>query len=120
MVLVTANNASELLCLHYVGQVLPGELSAATAEIQTLLAGLKPGFRLLADLSQAESFDPDCAPEIGRTMELLDRSGVGLIVRAVPDPAKDIGLNILSVFHYPHRPRVITCQTLAQALKKLA
>jgi hypothetical protein len=24
-------------------------------------------------------------------------------------------MNILTVFHYPHRPRVVTCQNLAAA-----
>ena len=64
--------------------------------------------------------DAECVPELGRAMELLDQGGVGLIVRVIPDPAKDIGMNILTVFHYPHQPRVITCETLADALRKLA
>lgn len=120
MFLVTSNPAQQLLCMIYVARVLPDELKPARKEIEKLLNDLKPGFRLLADLSQVDFMGPDCATEIGRTMELLDKSGVGLIVRVIPDPAKDIGLNILTVFHYPHHPRIITCETLAQALKKLA
>lgn len=45
-------------------------------------------------------------------MELLDRSGVGTLVRVIPDPCKDIGMNILTLFHYPHRPRVMTCENM--------
>ena len=85
-----------------------------------LTVGRRQFLRLLADFSQLESMDPECVPELGRAMELLDQSGVGLIVRVIPDPAKDIGMNILTVFHYPHPPRVITCETLAEALRKLA
>jgi hypothetical protein len=45
---------------------------------------------------------------------------VELVVRVIPDPTKDIGLNILSVFHYRHRVRVVTCQTMEEAARLLA
>ncbi len=120
MFLVTSNKHKRLLCFGYIHRVLPGELTQARDDIKALLAELPPGFRLLADFSQLESMDPECAPEIGRAMELLDKSGVGLIVRVIPDPAKDIGMNILTIFHYPHHPRIITCETLAEAVRKLS
>ena len=63
--------------------------------------------------------DRDCLPEIGRVMELCDDKGVELIVRVVPDQTKDIGLNILSLFHYTRRPRTVVCENLAEALKLL-
>ena len=120
MFLVTSNKHQRLLCLHYIQRVLPAELANARGDVKALLAELPPGFRLLADFSQLESMDSECAAEIGRTMELLDQSGVSLIVRVIPDPAKDIGMNILTVFHYPHHPRIITCENLAEALRKLS
>ena len=61
----------------------------------------------------------DCAPELGRMMELIGQAGVGLVVRVIPDPGKDIGLNILTVFHYPHHLRVVTCQNMAEAARAL-
>jgi hypothetical protein len=64
--------------------------------------------------------DPECSDELGRAMDLINQRGVSLIVRVIPDPAKDIGLNILTIFHYPHQPRIITCENLAQALRELA
>jgi hypothetical protein len=120
MFLVTTNKKQRLLCMNYVQHVLPAELTQARGDVKSLLADLPPGFRLLADFSQLESMDAECDAEIGRTMELLDQSGVGLIVRVIPDPAKDIGMNILAIFHYPHHPRIITCETLAEALRKLS
>jgi len=53
-------------------------------------------------------------------MDLINQRGVSLIVRVIPDPAKDIGLNILTIFHYPRQPRIITCQKLAEAIQQLA
>ena len=49
-----------------------------------------------------------------------NKQGVAKIVRVIPDPKKDIGLNILSVFHYPRRIQIITCETRKEALKLLA
>ena len=52
---------------------------------------------------------------VGRIMELIAQAGVGLVVRVIPDSSKDIGMNILSIFHYPRNLQVVTCQTLTQA-----
>jgi hypothetical protein len=53
-------------------------------------------------------------------MELCDQHGVGLVVRVIPDPAKDIGFNLLSIFHYPHHPRAVTCKTMSEAARLLS
>jgi len=120
MVLVTSNKQHRLLFLNYVDRVTPAELETARREIEILLADLPPDFRVLADLSRLESMDPDCSVEIGRVMDLVYHHGVGLIVRVIPDASKDIGLNILAIFHYPHQPRTITAQNLPEALQQLS
>jgi hypothetical protein len=61
-----------------------------------------------------------CAPEIAAIMDLLVEKQVGTVVRVVPDPRKDIGLNILSQFHYGPEVRLITCESLAAALQWLS
>ena len=120
MFLATSNRTRQLLLLSYAQRVRPEDLERARKDVKMLVADLPTGFRLLADLSQLESMDLDCMKEIGRAMELFDRSGVGMIVRVIPDPGKDIGLNILAIFHYPQHPRTITCQNLADALHQLS
>ena len=120
MVLVTSNKQQRLLFINYVQRVTAAELESARREIEILLADLPPDFRLLADFSQLESMDPDCSAEMGKTMDLIYEHGVGLIVRAMPDASKDIGLNILAIFHYPQQPRTITLQSLAEALRQLS
>jgi hypothetical protein len=64
--------------------------------------------------------DPACMTEIGRTMDMVDKHGVSLIIRVIPDPSKDIGMNILTIFHYAHQPRIITCESLTKALQQLS
>jgi anti-anti-sigma regulatory factor len=120
MVLITSNKHQRLLSLNYVQRVTPAELHGARDELKAVVADLPPGFRLLADLSQVEFMDPECEAELGRAMDLFDQRGVSLIVRVIPDASKDIGLNILTAFHYSHPPRVITCQSLAAALHQLS
>ena len=105
--------------MGYTGQVRLEELQSNREDLTTQLGELSPGFHLLADFSRLESMGLDCTPELGRIMELIGQAGVGLVVRVIPDPSKDIGLNILTVFHYPHHLRVVTCRNMAEAARAL-
>jgi anti-anti-sigma regulatory factor len=71
------------------------------------------------DLSDLDFMGLDCMTELGRLMELIGQAGAGLVVRVIPDPSKDIGMNILTVFHYPQQLQVVTCNNLAEAVKAL-
>ncbi len=105
--------------LTFIQHIHPEELQRSQEDIKALLPELSPGFRVLVDYSPMESMDLNCAPEIGRTMELIDQGGVSMVVRVIPDSSKDIGMNILGRFHYRSDPQVITCCNLAEAFKKL-
>jgi len=120
MFLATSNKNKRLLCVTYAGVVNPEQLAAGRAELTPLLAELPPGFRVLVNLSQLETMDIECQAEIGLQMEAFDRAGVSLIVRVIPDESKDIGLNILTVFHYSRHPQVATCRNLTEAAGVLA
>src|SRR5258707_574200 len=109
MFLATANKSKQLLHLSFIGRVEPEELQRGLEDLRALLAELSPGFNVLGDFGRLESMNLTCVPEIGRAMEMIDQKGVGLVVRVIPDPSKDIGLNILMAFHYTHRPHVVTC-----------
>ncbi len=119
MLLVTSNKSKQLLYVRYIGHVRLDEFQSAREDLTTQLTELSTGFHLLADFSQLESMGLDCAPELGRMMDLIGQAGVGLVVRVISDPTKDIGMNILTVFHYPHRPRVVTCQNPTEAARAL-
>lgn len=120
MVLTTSNKSLQLLYVSYVGQVRAGDLRKNRENAKALLAELSPGFRALVDLTLLESMSPGCAAEIGELMELMDQRGVSQVVRVIPDPKKDIGMNILTLFHYRRRPRMITCKKLAEAARELS
>ena len=120
MFLATTNKVKQLLYVGFIQQVRPQDIQRGLDDGALLLADLRPGFRLLADLARLESMDPACSPYVGKLMELCDQHGVGLVVRVIPDPAKDIGFNILSIFHYQHRPQAVTCETMTEAARLLS
>ncbi|HLZ55291.1 MAG TPA: hypothetical protein VKS19_12485, partial [Verrucomicrobiae bacterium] len=107
------------LCVSYIGQVRPEEFRQGREDLKAQLQELSAGFRLLADFTLLESMDLDCEPELGRMMELIGQAGVASVARVIPDPSKDIGMNILTAFHYPHRLRVVTCKNLMEAARAL-
>ena len=56
-----------------------------------------------------------CAPFIEKAMDLCNEKGASIVVRVIPDPHRDIGLQIMSYFHYSGDVQIITCETLDQA-----
>jgi anti-anti-sigma regulatory factor len=119
MLLLEVNKVRRLLHVSYIGHVRASDLRQSREELDLLLAELRPGFSLLVDLSHLESMDIACEDEIIRIMESLNRKGVGAVARVIPEPARDIGLNILTAFHYSRRVRVFTCQSLEEGLERL-
>ena len=85
-----------------------------------LLSKLKPGFKLLSDFSGVESIDFACAPDIETAMGLLNQAGIVKVVRVITHPRQDIGLSIMSLFHYRRCISIVTCQTLEEAHAALA
>ena len=120
MFLATTNKSKRLLHLSFIGNVGVDELERGGQDITELIAGWPTSLRLLGDLERLQSMSPDCAQVLGKTMELLDKHGIELVVRVVPDSSKDIGFNILMVFHYRNQPRVVTCKTMSEAARVLS
>jgi len=119
MLLVTSNPSKRLLYLCFIGTVRPEDFQSGREGITRLLAGLPAGFRYLVDLTHLEVMGLECMAELGQLMDLISQAGVGLVVRVIPDPSRDIGMNILTIFHYPQEVQVITCQNLAGAVEAL-
>jgi hypothetical protein len=116
---VRVDKSKNLLKITYARHVGAEDTKRVEEEIPPLLAGVRPGFRLLTDLSGLESMDLACVPYIKRMMDLCNKKGVEEVVRIIPDPQKDIGFKILSLFHYRRRVRIVTCATLGEAMKAL-
>jgi hypothetical protein len=110
-----ANVPTNLLEICYRGLVRPEECEKGLEQLRASLAKLEPGFRVLVDLTALESMDLKCAPFVEKAMDLCNEKGASTVVRVIPDPHRDIGMTIMSVFHYRGDVKILTCETLAQA-----
>ena len=115
MISFEANIPEHLLEIRYGGVVATEECETGLEQLRSALAKLETGFRALVDLSQLESMDVGCAPFIEKAMDLCNERGASTVVRIIPDPRRDIGMTIMSMFHYRGDVRIITCQTQAEA-----
>jgi hypothetical protein len=114
-----ADKSVNLLRIRVWDRVTAEEVQRCVQELRSLLPGLRKGFTLLTDLSGLAAMDLDCVPPLEGIMDLCRQAGVAMVVRVIPDPHKDIGFNILSVFHYPRRVKIVTCETMEEAQSAL-
>jgi anti-anti-sigma regulatory factor len=114
------DKAKNLLRINFWGHVTADEAKQGTDQLAGLLVETKPGFRLLSDMTGLETMDTACIPYIRNSMDLLNKQGVSTVVRVIPDPHKDIGFSILSLFHYRPDVQIVTCETLEAAMRVLA
>jgi hypothetical protein len=119
MILCKVDESGGVLTMSYSEHVGVEEMRCCLGTVRDLMERLKPGFLLLTDLSNLESMDASCAPEIGAIMDLCSAGGMSSVVRVVPDPKKDIGFDIISHFHLHPTVRTQTHESLADAIKSL-
>src|SRR6267154_5010820 len=114
------DRSKRLLVISAARRVTAEEANLAAQRIRELLQDVAPGFHVLADFRWLESMDPAAARHIAEIMDALAEKGVASVTRVMPDPHKDIGLNILSQFHYGPEIKIATFETLADALRNIA
>jgi hypothetical protein len=120
MYAVEADASKRLIVISAAGRVTKEEVKEAARQVREIVKGTEPGFRLLTDFRWLDSMDAAAAPHVAEIMDALAAKQVGSVTRVVPDPHKDIGLNILSQFHYDPKIPIATFETLADALESLA
>ncbi len=116
---VEADKSKRLVVLSAAGRVTKEEAKQAAQRMRDILKDFAPGFRVLADFQWLQSMDPAAARHVAEIMDALTEKQVALVIRVMPDPHKDIGLNILSQFHYGPGIQIVTFETLADALQSL-
>ena len=120
MYAVELDRSKRLLVISAVGHVMAREVKAVAQRVREVLHQAAPGFHVLADFRWLESMDSTAAPHLAEIMDALTEKGVGSVTRVFSDPRKDIGLNILSQFHYGPNVSITTFETLADALQSIA
>ena len=120
MYAVELDQSKRLLVITAAQRVSAEQVKAVAQRVRELLQDVTPGFRVLVDFRWLESMDSAAAPHLAHIMETLTDKGVAFVTRVMPDPHKDIGLNILSQFHYGSEIQITTVNTLADALQSIA
>ena len=116
---VEADKCKRLVVISTVGRVTKEEAKQAAQRVRDILKDFAAGFRVLADFRWLESMDTAAARHVAEIMDTLTEKQVALVIRVMPDPHKDIGLNILSQFHYGPEIQITTFDTMADALQSL-
>ena len=119
MVSVEISESKRLLVFSAAGHVSREEVKQAAEEVRNALQDVAPGLRALTDFRWLDSIRPSAAPHIAEIMELLAEKQVASVIRIIPGPGKNIGLNILSQFHYAPELPITTVETLVEALDRL-
>jgi hypothetical protein len=117
---VEIDRSKRLLVISALQRVTAEQAKLAAKQVRELVRDVAPGFRVLADFRWLESMDAAAAPHVAKIMDTLAEKGVSSVTRVMPDPHKDIGLNILSQFHYGPEIQIATFETLADAVQSLA
>jgi anti-anti-sigma regulatory factor len=120
MYAVELDRSKRLMVISAAQRVTAEEAEMVAQRIRELLQDVAPGFHVLADFRWLESMDSAAARHIAEIMDALTEKNVASVTRVMPDPHKDIGLNILSQFHYGPNVTITTFDTLADALQSVA
>jgi len=120
MYAVELDRSKRLLVISAAARVTTEDARIAAQRIREVLREVSPGFHALADFRWLESMDPAAARHIAAIMDALAEKNIASVTRVMPDPHKDIGLNILSQFHYGANVKIATFETLADALQNIA
>ena len=116
---VESDRSKRLLVISAAGRVTKKEVESVALRVREMMKVVTPGFRVLTDFRWLERMDPTAAVPLAEIMDALAEKDVAAVVRVVPDPQKDIGLNILSQFHYGPQIKLATFESLAEALSAL-
>jgi hypothetical protein len=120
MYAVELDRSKRLLVISALQRVTAEHAKLAAQRVRELLQDVAPGFRVLADYRWLDTIDSAAARHIAEIMDACAEKGVASVTRVMPDPHKDIGLNILSQFHYGPEIQIATFETLADALQSIA
>src|SRR5438045_9174535 len=105
---IELNQPQTLLTVRYTGHVTADQTARCADEVGLILRNLKPGFRLLVDLAVLQSGGSLLRTAHSKDHGDVQSTGISDVVRIIPDPKQDIGLQIMSSFHYDGHVQIMT------------
>ncbi|HXV27738.1 MAG TPA: hypothetical protein VD913_02115 [bacterium] len=107
------------LIIEFEGKIDAVQAEQFYPEIQKIVPEDVKDFRLLSDFTNLDEMDFEVRSTIKKTMDFFNQRGVTEIVRVIPDPGKDIGFGIMSLFHYSKNVIIVTLKTRQEAEEHL-
>jgi hypothetical protein len=117
---VEADKSKRLIVISAVGHVTEEEVKQAARQVREIVKDIAPGFRVLTDFRWLDSMQASASRYVAEIMDAIAAKQVSLVARVIPDPRKDIGLNILSQFHFGPEIQIANFEALADAVQSLA
>ena len=103
------------IIIEFSGKINVAEVERSQEALRPLVLQRSKGFKLLTDFSGVEEMDLGVRETIKKNMDLFNAQGVKEILRVIPDPAQDIGFNIMSLFHYSKDVKFLIFKTREEA-----
>ena len=95
------------------------EVEELYATLKEIIPKLNKDFKMITDLSLLDEMDIEAHKTNEKIMELCSQQGVAKIVRVIPDPAKDMGFNIMSLFHHSKDVIILASKSFDEAKKHI-
>jgi len=119
MLTVSIDKRNNRAVIVFAGTVGFADATNLYEEVRRILPELKKGFSVVTDLSALKRMHEASRAFLEKTMDLLNANGVSKVIRIIPDPSKDVGFSIMSMFHYSSEVTIRTCTSYQEAEKYL-
>lgn len=108
-----------LVTVEFEGIIDLAQAEAFYPEVRKIVPRHGRGFRMLTDFSKIQKIREEVNPAVKKAMDYINENGVTEIIRVVPTPDQDPGFNILSIFHYSKKVRIVTLTSRSEAENRL-
>lgn len=115
MIQVSCDEARNTILIEFSGKVDAAQAETSYRKLQKVVPKCGKGFRILTDFTSLEMMEDEVQIVIKKSMDYFNQAGVSEILRVIPDPNKDFGLNILSLFHYSKDVKFYTFESRQEA-----
>ena len=119
MINISYDQGHNAVIIEFIGHVDAAQGEQCFPDLERAIPKHGKDFQLLVDLSATKHMDSGIKEWIKRSMKLFNASGVAKIIRVIPNPAHDIGFNIMSLFHYSSSVRILTVSSRREAWARL-
>jgi len=119
MVKVSYDDEHNTVIIEFEGNIDIAQAERFFSDIEKVLPKPGKGFKLLTDFSSVQTMELAVKDEIKKAMGLFNARGVTEILRVLPDPDMDIGLNIMSRSRYSQDVKILTLRSREEALARL-